>query len=98
MNFGFKKREINWRLEKCISSGNRCSSFFGLTDFFLLRLTELAEPGKLILTPFLGGENSSFVISFKLRWSTVRKSILKASFFSRLGFGAVGSALKEYAL
>jgi hypothetical protein len=94
-NLGFKNSVINCRLEKCMSSGSVCSCCFPLTLPFL-PLEPLPEVyfGRVIPAPRVTGAKSSLPVSFRSFFAGDKKSILNASFFSRLGLeAAVASAM-----
>ena len=88
-NLGFKNSVINCRLEKCMSSGSVCSCCFPLALRFL-PLEPLPEVyfARVIPAPRVTGAKSSFAVSFRSFSAGDRKSILNASFFSRLGLEA----------
>jgi hypothetical protein len=93
-NLGFRNNVINCLLEKCMSSGNVWSCCFPLTLLFL-PLEPLPDVyfGRVIPAPRVTGAKSSFAVSFRSFSAGDEKSILNASFFSRLGLeAAVASA------
>lgn len=94
-NWGLRNSVTSCRLEKCMSSGKVWSFRRSLSLSFTVRLLlPLREdvfpevPGSVMPAPRVTGAKSSFARALGSFSEGVRKSILNASFFSRLALGA----------
>ena len=97
-NLGFKNKVTSCRLEKCMSSGRVWSLCFSLALLFLpLELFPDEYFGRVIPAPRVTGAKRSFAISFRSFSAGDTKSILNASFFSRLGLEAAAASVTSAA-